>query len=95
MDRLIVQALVGPVLIQRHDQRLQEQQAVVDAPRTAAEESDAEAVQALAREQGWAECSRCGRIIDLLLAFVSFFLLYIDIPRPVEIVALTSIMTGV
>lgn len=62
--RLIVQALVGPELTQRHDQRAQEEDAAAEARRAARDNSEAVAVRAFARQQGWAECGRCGRLID-------------------------------
>ncbi|KAK7935701.1 ATP-dependent RNA helicase-like protein [Apiospora marii] len=62
--RLIVQALVGDELIQRHDRRVQEEEDAAAARRAARDNSEAVAVRAFARQQGWAECSRCGRIIE-------------------------------
>ncbi|KAK8046735.1 hypothetical protein PG996_014799 [Apiospora saccharicola] len=63
-NRLIVQALAGSELIQRHQERAQEEAAAAQARRGARDNADAIAVRAFARQQGWAECGRCGRIID-------------------------------
>ncbi|KAK8134527.1 hypothetical protein PG984_006539 [Apiospora sp. TS-2023a] len=68
---VLVQALVGSDLIQRHQERAQEEAAAAQARRGALDNAQAIAVRAFARQQGWAECGRCGRIIDRIEGIAS------------------------
>ncbi|KAK8078008.1 hypothetical protein PG996_004178 [Apiospora saccharicola] len=63
-EEAAAQALAGSGLIQGHQERAQEEAAAAQASRSARDNAEAIALRAFARQQGWAECGRCGRIID-------------------------------